>query len=95
MLDRCLAVAIALVAVSFAMPLAQAHDETKYPDLRGQWSRGKGGAQWDQSKPGGLRQEVPLTPEYQAIYEANLASQASGGEGTIRKPSACRRGCRA
>jgi hypothetical protein len=81
MLDRCLAVAIALVAVSFAMPLAQAHDETKYPDLRGQWSRGKGGAQWDQSKPGGLRQEVPLTPEYQAIYEANLASQASGGEG--------------
>jgi hypothetical protein len=80
MFDRCLPVAIALLAVSFTMPLAQAHDETRYPDLRGQWSRGKGGAQWDQSKPGGLGQEVPLTPEYQAIYQANLANELSGGE---------------
>src|SRR5215467_6327425 len=44
------------------------HDETKYPDLR------------DQCKPGGLRQNVPLTAEYQAIYEANLAAEAAGGE---------------
>jgi hypothetical protein len=80
MFYRCSIGAIALVALTWAMPLAQAHDETKYPDLRGQWSRGKGGAQWDQSKPGGLRQQVPLTAEYQAIYEANMASQASGGE---------------
>jgi hypothetical protein len=80
MFHRCSAATIALLAMTFAMPLAQAHDDTKYPDMRGQWSRGKGGAQWDQSKPGGLRQEVPLTPEYQAIYEANIASEFSGGE---------------
>jgi len=72
--------AVALVALTLAGAVAQAHDETKYPDLRGQWSRGKGGAQWDQSKPGGLRQEVPLTPEYQAIYEANIKAEFSGGE---------------
>src|SRR5262249_28283269 len=80
MFDRGLAVAIAALAASLAVSLAQAHDATKYPDLRGQWGRGKGGAQWDQSKPGGLRQEVPLTPEYQAIYEANLRAEFSGGE---------------
>ena len=80
MFDRGLAVAIAALAASLAVSLAQAHDATKYPDLRGQWGRGKGGAQWDQSKPGGLRQEVPLTPEYQAIYEANLKAEFSGGE---------------
>jgi hypothetical protein len=77
---RCSTGTIAVVALTLAMSIARAHDETKYPDLRGQWSRGKGGAQWDQSKPGGLRQQVPLTAEYQAIYEANLASEASGGE---------------
>jgi hypothetical protein len=72
--------AVALLMLILGMSVAQAHDETKYPDLRGQWSRGKGGAQWDQSKPGGLRQNVPLTAEYQAIYEANLAAEAAGGE---------------
>jgi hypothetical protein len=80
MLYRCSTGAVALVALTLAAAVAQAHDETKYPDLRGQWSRGKGGAQWDQSKPGGLRQEVPLTPEYQAIYEANIKAEFSGGE---------------
>jgi hypothetical protein len=77
---RCSTGAVALMALILAMAVAQAHDETKYPDFRGQWSRGKGGAQWDQSKPGGLRQEVPLTPEYQAIYEANIKAEFSGGE---------------
>ena len=76
---RCSTGAIAVVALTLAMSVAQVHDETKYPDLRGQWSRGKGGAQVrDQSKPGGLRQQVPLTAEYQAIYEANLAAEAAG-----------------
>jgi len=80
MLYRCSAAAVALAAVILAAAVAQAHDETKYSDLRGQWSRGKGGAQWDQSKPGGLRQEVPLTPEYRAIYEANIKAEFAGGE---------------
>jgi hypothetical protein len=68
---------------------AVAFDETKYPDLKGQWRRaergdiagGFGGLRYDASKPPLLGQEAPLTPEYQAIYEANLADQAEGGQG--------------
>jgi len=60
---------------------AWAHDESKYPDFSGQWLR-VGGAQWDPSKPGGLAQQAPLTPEYQAIYDASLAAQAGGGHGS-------------
>jgi len=60
---------------------AWAHDESKYPDFSGQWLR-VGGAQWDPSKPGGLAQQAPLTPEYQAIYEASLAAQGAGGHGS-------------
>ena len=55
----------------------------KYPDIVGQWRRPAGiGIQWDQSKPVGPRQQAPLTPEYQARYEANLADQRAGGQGT-------------
>ena len=61
---------------------AAAFDETKYPDWSGQWWRPKGvGFQWDQTKPPGLGQEAPLTPEYQAVLEASLADQAAGGQG--------------
>ena len=68
---------------------AVAFDETKYPDLKGQWRRaergdiagGFGGLRYDATKPPLLGQEAPLTAEYQAIYEANLADQAEGGQG--------------
>src|SRR5207302_5327864 len=62
-------------------------DAQKYPDWKGQWNRaptGVGGQPqppFDPSKPWGLGQEAPFTPEYQAIYEANLADQAAGGSG--------------
>jgi hypothetical protein len=59
---------------------AYAHDETLYPDLSSQWIR-IGPTQWDPSKPAGLAQQAPLTPEYQKIYEASLAAQAAGGHG--------------
>jgi hypothetical protein len=62
---------------------AAAHDESKYPDWKGQWIRpglGQGNA-WDPSKPLGRGEEAPLTPEYQAIFEAGLADQAAGGQG--------------
>jgi len=79
--------AIALMAALSAAPNAQAFDESKYPDLKGQWRRTNTGnplrigLPWDESKPVGLGQEAPLTPEYQVIYEANLADQAQGGQG--------------
>jgi hypothetical protein len=60
---------------------ARAFDETKYPDWSGQWRRPGMSLQWDTSKPMGRGQEAPLTPEYQAIFEAGLKSQAKGGQG--------------
>src|SRR5262249_47397285 len=84
---RSLIGAAALATALLAPPSAQAFDESKYPDLKGQWRRTNTGnplrigLPWDESKPVGLGQEAPLTPEYQAIYEANLADQAKGGQG--------------
>jgi hypothetical protein len=69
-----------LAAMTFAVATAKAHDETKYPDFGGQWSRGDGGAGWDPSKKNGLAQNPPLTAEYRAIFAANVASVAAGGE---------------
>ena len=65
---------------------AQAFDDSKYPDLKGEWRRVAvpsgtyRGVQYDPHKPAGPGQEAPLTPEYQAIFEANLADQALGGQ---------------
>jgi hypothetical protein len=59
-----------------AIGSVRAHDDKKYPDLRGQWRR-VGSAEWT---PAG--QKPPLTPEYQAIYDAGLKDQLSGGHGT-------------
>src|ERR1700730_6148007 len=82
------------VALMMTIGGAAAFDETKYPDLKGQWRRasnagllagGAGGLRWDDSKPPAatpsLGQEPPLTPEYQAIYDANLADMEKGGQG--------------
>jgi len=71
-----------VAALVFATTDAFSFDETKYPDWSGQWVRPRGIAtQWDQTKPSGLGQQAPLTPEYQAKLEASLADQAAGGQG--------------
>jgi hypothetical protein len=72
--------AIALAGLVMAATGARALDDAKYADIRGAWER-PGAAQWDPTKPGGLRQLAPLTPEYQAVFEANLADAAAGGQG--------------
>jgi hypothetical protein len=73
------AVAAALIVVT---TIASAHDESKYPDWSGQWRRPAGvGVQWDPSKPLGRAQQAPLTPEYQAVFEASIADQRAGGQG--------------
>src|ERR1700691_4087903 len=72
---------IALVAgLNIAIPGAFAFDESKYPEWRGQWRR-IGGIQWDPSKPIGRSEQPPLKPQYQAMFEASLADQATGGQG--------------
>src|SRR5712675_3319873 len=73
---------------------AQAADPAMYPDLRGAWSRfvvrGLGGQpSFDQTKPWGLGQQAPLTPEYQKILEASLADQANGGQGNFATHALC------
>jgi len=66
---------------------AAAFDESNYPDLNGQWRRATSirsdriGAAFDPSKPFGREEKPPLTPEYQAIYEANLVDMEKGGQG--------------
>jgi hypothetical protein len=77
--------ALLLLAVGNARALDEAN--AKYPDWKGQWGRAPTGVAgqpqppFDPSKPWGLGEEAPLTPEYQALYEANLEEQAAGGPG--------------
>src|SRR5260370_8797273 len=83
--------ALSMAALLMAVTASQAFDETKYPDLKGQWRRGPnanvagvlGGRfnTFDPTKGWGPAQQAPLTPEYQARFEANLADQAAGGQG--------------
>jgi hypothetical protein len=65
---------------------AQALDDAKYPNWKGQWSRintnQEGQAvKFDPTKPSGRGQQAPLTPEYQKVFEDSMADQARGGLG--------------
>jgi hypothetical protein len=80
---------VTIGAVALALTLAAhggagAFDAGKYPDWKGQWLRvGSGqGAPWDPTKPWGPGPQAPLTPEYKALFDANLADQKAGGQGT-------------
>jgi hypothetical protein len=76
--DRSSLGAVALVAALLATySAAQAFDESKYPDLKGQWNRAsRNPNNWlrDAGPP-------PLTPEYEEKYKAVVADLASGGTG--------------
>src|SRR5215471_3105014 len=86
------ALALALiVTMSSAQAADDAKDPNKYPSWKGQWSRintnNQGQAvKFDPSKPSGLGQQAPLTPEYQKVLEDSMAEQAKGGIGNY--PSA-------
>jgi hypothetical protein len=82
------------VAIIASIAHAQIVDFSKYPNLKGQWTRfvvhGLGGqASFDQTKSWGFGQEAPLTPEYKAIEEASLADQARGGHGNNYDHARC------
>jgi hypothetical protein len=78
---RSLIGALALLAgLNIVVCEALAFDESKYPPWRGQWRR-IGGIQWDPSRKLGLDEQPPLKPQYQALFEASLADQATGGQG--------------
>jgi hypothetical protein len=84
---RSLIGAVAAAAVMFAATAALAFDDAQYPDWKGLWTRARvpgavGQPPHDPAKPPGRGQGAPLTLEYQARFEANLADQANGGQGT-------------
>jgi hypothetical protein len=69
----------AAVGLGMTMTSAFALDDSQYPDMRGAWERA-GAAQWDATKPSGLKQQAPLTAQFQKVFEANLAEAAAGGQ---------------
>jgi hypothetical protein len=64
-------------ALMTAVTGAQAFDDSKYPNMKGQWVR-IGNPNWQPivGKP-------PLTPEYQKVFDANKADMAEGGPGDV------------
>jgi hypothetical protein len=58
-----------------------AWEDAKYPDLKGQWGVIGGPMRFDTTRPWGPGQRAPLTPEYEAIFEANVVDQENGGQG--------------
>ncbi len=63
---------------------SRAWDETRYPDLKGQWRAIGDAARFDPTKGRGAAQQAPLTPEYQALFDASLEAQAAGGQGSAQ-----------
>jgi hypothetical protein len=71
---------ISLASFALSLAGAQAH-ELKYPDWSGSGAGPLASAIFGiQPNPWG-KEEAPLTPEYQAIYEASLKDQLEGGQG--------------
>jgi len=73
-------------ALTVTMGGAQAADEAKYPNWKGQWqainpSLGDQIIKFDPTKRSGPWQQAPLTPEYQRVLEDSMADQAKGGLG--------------
>ena len=73
-------------ALTATMGGAQAADDAKYPNWRGQWDTinprlGGQVIKFDPTKAWGPAQQAPLTPEYQKVLEDSMADQANGGIG--------------
>ena len=72
-------VPVLALAVGFGAASAsrgQIIDMSKYPDIAGGWGRSEV-FQWAPRS-----ERPPLTPEYEAVYQANIADAAKGGHGT-------------
>jgi hypothetical protein len=76
-----------LGALAATTGAARAFDDAQYPDFNGRWVRPPSGVAgqiqppFDPTKPSGLAQQAPFTPEYQKLMEASLADQDAGGPG--------------
>jgi hypothetical protein len=80
MLHRSKILGIALVLVAaVANPAVGLEDPAQLPNWKGQWVR-IGGGPYDPTKPAGRGQQPPLTPEYQKVWESNIAAEANGSQ---------------
>jgi hypothetical protein len=94
MTDRSAMRAAAVLAVlAITSATAEAFDEAKYPDLSGQWVAVRLGVRgqpaFDPTKPWGLGQQAPLTPEYRKVLEESIAEQAKGNQGNWLSGVSC------
>src|SRR5947209_2743073 len=82
MFHRKLIGSLALLAATMVASAACAFDPVKYPDWKGAWVRldDLAGGSFDPSKRPGRAQQPPLTAEYRALWEANMAERARGGQ---------------
>src|SRR3979490_2638047 len=98
MLCRKLIGPITVVAALTIAGGAHAADSARYPNGKGVGGpflppvsvvspsglRTAGGQpSFDQTKPWGLGQQAPLTPEYRKVLEDSIADQANGGQGNF------------
>ncbi len=86
MIVRKLTCPAVLAVLCMTLAAAQAFDESKYPNLKGQWVRARfpgvtGQPSYDPTKRQGLEQQAPLKPEFLAVLQANMKDQAQGGQG--------------
>jgi hypothetical protein len=70
---------IAAAAILAVTAAAAAQDGGRYPDWAGAWER-IGGGSFDPNKRAGRAQQPPLTQEYHAVWEANMAEEKAGGQ---------------
>jgi hypothetical protein len=75
-----LAVAVLLAAVCGMAGSARAQDLSKFPNWKGEWVRIGAGGQYDPTKPPVRGQQPPITDEYRAIWEKNIAEGIQGGQ---------------
>jgi hypothetical protein len=75
---RCRSSVIAVVALLCTSMGVRGEEASKYSAWEGFWGRGSPPGAWDPTKPPGPGQDPPLTPQYQAVYESNLAKAKAG-----------------
>jgi hypothetical protein len=79
MLDRRSIAPIAGAALLAAVVATHAQSASKFPDWSGQWNRVPDGdvPRYDPTKPI-RKQQAPLKPEYQALFEASVRAASIG-----------------
>jgi hypothetical protein len=75
-----LGVALTVAALCTASAGARCDNLPQFPAWKGQWVRIGAGGLYDPTKPPGRGQQPPLTPEYQALWEAHIAEGRAGGQ---------------